>query len=213
MSLHDAARSGDLVEISRLVGGTGVDPNCRDRLSRTPLHLAAYEGRQHAVECLLAFGANPRLAAADQTTALHFAAQKGHLSVVKCLMKQGLKVDTPNRKGTTALHLASLHGHPTLVRWLLTKKANPMQLNAKSKTPKDLAASQQVKDEFQAFEDRRKEVSPCHPKKPKHPEDFLVTELTAADGTAAQSNVQGHKENDGGGHSEECEKCVEPHQV
>ena len=43
-SIHEAARDGNVEELNNLMA-QGVDVNSRDKLSRTPLHLAAWAGQ------------------------------------------------------------------------------------------------------------------------------------------------------------------------
>jgi Ankyrin repeats (many copies) len=44
VSLHDAAKAGDLVEVGKALAA-GIDVNAPDKLKRTPLHMAAWAGR------------------------------------------------------------------------------------------------------------------------------------------------------------------------
>ena len=56
MDLHAAARAGDVAVLNAGVA-SGCDVNAKDKLSRTPLHLAAWSGQTDAVRLLLAAGA------------------------------------------------------------------------------------------------------------------------------------------------------------
>ena len=58
-NLINAASKGDMAEISRLIA-FGADLDCSDYDGRTPLHLAAAEGREEVVAYLLARGVNPQ---------------------------------------------------------------------------------------------------------------------------------------------------------
>jgi len=44
MDLHTAARNGDIPTLQSAVGA-GQDLNAKDKLSRTPLHMAAWAGQ------------------------------------------------------------------------------------------------------------------------------------------------------------------------
>lgn len=54
-ALHDAARSGDIATLTSLIG-QGANLDQKDRINRTPLHLAAWAGHADCVKALIAAG-------------------------------------------------------------------------------------------------------------------------------------------------------------
>lgn len=119
LSLHDAARQGDLIRVRQVLaeqedeaGGEGGKPaNERDKHARTPLHLASWAGHLEVVEELLkANGVEVGASARDDTSALHFACQKGHTLIAKRLLGKGANVNAKNRKGVTPLMMAAQKG-------------------------------------------------------------------------------------------------------
>lgn len=138
-SLHDAARGDDPDTVSTILAQGIVDVNSRDKLSRTPLIIAAWAGKVENVKILLAMGATSSAAAGDDMTGLHFAAQKGHTEVCRILINSGVKVGGKTRKGMNALHFASLGGHADTVDLLLKRKANTTAVNKKGETAENLA--------------------------------------------------------------------------
>ena len=65
--MHEAARLGDTLAITRLLAAGG-DVNAKDRLKRTPIHLAAWAGQADTVDYLVGCGALVRVEAADGMT-------------------------------------------------------------------------------------------------------------------------------------------------
>jgi ankyrin repeat protein len=84
MSLFDAVAAGDLAHVQVLLDG-GADPNPFDVEGRTPLMVAAENGREDLVQCLLAGGADPILTDRVGETALGKAAAHGHGRVAAIL--------------------------------------------------------------------------------------------------------------------------------
>lgn len=121
LRLHNAARSGDAAAAEELCESNPLALNSRDRLSRTPLHLAAWAGHIEVVKCLCKHKADVGAAAMDDTAAIHFASQKGHVEVVRELLASGASVKAKNRKGLTALHFAAQNSHLELVKYLVKK--------------------------------------------------------------------------------------------
>ncbi|KFY22882.1 hypothetical protein V493_06259 [Pseudogymnoascus sp. VKM F-4281 (FW-2241)] len=88
--LCQAIVDGDVDYITSWCELEGNDPNTRDYVGRTPLHLAVINGKADVVEVLVENGARiiPRLL--DGRCALHIAAQLGHVDIVKILMDKSL---------------------------------------------------------------------------------------------------------------------------
>lgn len=118
-SIHDAAKSGDLEQIQRLVV-EGIDVNDRAVRDETPLIIAALAGQGEIVHYLLQRGADIHARSASGLTALHAAAYSGQTKIVSLLVAEGASVnDAANRFKTTALMLASEENHADTVRALL----------------------------------------------------------------------------------------------
>lgn len=118
-AIHDAAKSGDLDLIQRLVV-EGVDVNEQAVRDETPLIIAALAGNGEIVNYLLQRGADINARNASGLTALHAAAHAGETEIVSLLVAKGASVnDASNRFETTPLHLASEENHVETVRELL----------------------------------------------------------------------------------------------
>ena len=84
---HDAARTGDLEALEAALDADDRLVRAKDKLQRTPLHLAAWSGHAAMVALLIERGADVHAEAIDGIRAIHFAAQNGHESAVKELLK------------------------------------------------------------------------------------------------------------------------------
>ena len=114
-------------EVTSVIGGT-------------PLMLAANPPDPEMARLLLAHGADPNLAAADNTTPLNSAsgahythpigAHEEALEFAKVMIEVGADVNAANEKGETPLHHAAGRGYNPLVQFLVDQGA---KLDAKTK--------------------------------------------------------------------------------
>lgn len=119
MSIHTAARGGNLAEIKKQLA-RGTNPNSKTFWYRdTPLIVAAAYGHTEVVKLLLDKGAHVNMGNEGGETALHYAARHGHTKVMQILLEHGAD---PDGKGTgcgTPLQWAVRGGQPQSVKTLL----------------------------------------------------------------------------------------------
>jgi ankyrin repeat protein len=121
VNIWDAAESGDLAEVQRLVG---EDPGLLEAqedwpLGGTPLMFASKGGHVGVVRWLLDEGAAINAQSECGYTAVWWASCKGHLSVVRLLLERGANPTFQEEEGSTPLLRASSEGHLEVVRLLL----------------------------------------------------------------------------------------------
>ncbi len=92
-ALHQAAKSGDVAKVKRLLEHGEADAEARDEDGRTALYVAAKAGKAAVVKQLLEAGADAEAKGEERWragwTALDIAAYNGHVDVAKLLLKHG----------------------------------------------------------------------------------------------------------------------------
>ncbi|KAK3267333.1 hypothetical protein CYMTET_24102, partial [Cymbomonas tetramitiformis] len=122
-------------EVVEALLAKGAQVDLADEDGRTPLYIAACNGRKEVVEALLAKGAQVDLAEQNEGTLLHIAACNGHKVVVEALLAKGAQVDLADKNGGTLLHIAALNGHNEVVEALLAKGAQVDLADKDGRTP------------------------------------------------------------------------------
>ncbi|KAL3699004.1 hypothetical protein R1sor_017026 [Riccia sorocarpa] len=155
MSLHEAAREGNVESVRQLVSADAEAVNERDKHSRTPLHIAAWAGQEEVVKVLCDANADVGASAQDDMAAIHFASQKGHTEVVRTLLLAGAYVNARNRKGMSPLHFAVQGSYAELVKLLVRKGANLESENKAKKKPIDLIRDETLRSVIKEAEIER----------------------------------------------------------
>jgi ankyrin repeat protein len=107
----------------------------------TPLHLAAFFGKEDAARLLLNKGAQTgaRSTNAMQNTPLHAAAAGKHVALVKLLLERGAKADAKQHGGWAPIHAAAQSGDVEMARALVDSGADVSVRADNQQRPIDLA--------------------------------------------------------------------------
>jgi len=120
----NAALSGDMATLRRVIHSEEVDLNVTDGFGHTALINAAWKDRADVVQLLLEKGVSLNCRNQDGQTAMDKAAYWGFTEVLQLLVEAGSKIDIRNNNGETPLHRAAMWGHVDAVKLLLQAKAN-----------------------------------------------------------------------------------------
>ena len=139
LSLMHYAAGANMVELVTQLISLGTDVDIKDKLGRTPLCEAAYQGSTDIVTLLLKGGANPNIIDANGGTPLIFAALGNHVAVGEAIINAGANINTPDGTGNTALILATYKGNNDFVVMLLKNNADVTIKNAQGSDVMDIA--------------------------------------------------------------------------
>lgn len=143
IQLLEAAKSGDLDLVKKLITAQPSAVNCRDLDGRhsTPLHFAAGYNRVSVVEYLLQNGADVHAKDKGGLVPLHNACSYGHYEVTELLIKHGAHVNVADLWKFTPLHEAAAKGKFEICKLLLKNGADLNKKNRDGHIPLDLVKS------------------------------------------------------------------------
>ncbi len=174
-ALHQAAYEGqtEVVELLLSLGADATQINCQghtplfyaidrrnmdmwdmlarhslgdDKFDASPLHFAAFIGKNDAAESFIQEGTQVDLPNRAGKTPLHFASCEGRTDTAQLLLNQGAKVDASCSRGMIPLHYAALTSQMDTAR-LLIKHGSPVDVRStEGITPLLMAASHRRED-------------------------------------------------------------------
>jgi uncharacterized protein len=146
LDLHEAAALGERDRVGDLLDTEPAQVSALSPDGFSPLHLAAFFGREEVVALLLARGAPVDVYSQSsfaRVTPLGSAAAAGETSIARRLLDAGADVNARSLDGEfTPLHAAAQRGDAELVRLLLERGADRTARDSEGRTPDDLAADQ-----------------------------------------------------------------------
>ena len=113
----------------------GANPNERNSIGYTPLHLASQSGTVEMVAALLAAGADPNARQGSGLTPLHFSSSGGTVEMVRALLAASPDANVRSDDGRTPLHEAAAHGSAQIIVALLAAGAEVDAQTADGRTP------------------------------------------------------------------------------
>ncbi|KAF5649007.1 ankyrin repeat [Fusarium sp. NRRL 52700] len=116
--LHwDAAENDDISLFDRLQ--KDIDPNTRDLLGHTALHLACQASSFPTASLLVTNGADINVRARSASTPLHYAARDGNMLITELLITSGAEFNATDATGMTPAMWAALEGRKDVLKYLL----------------------------------------------------------------------------------------------
>lgn len=103
----------------------GANPNIQDIDGNAPVHLAAIEGFDTIVQCLVVYNCNPNLINKCGRMAVHYMAMKGHELSILAIVSVGGDLDHPDSDGKIPLWYAVNHDRVSAVVTLLQANCCP----------------------------------------------------------------------------------------
>jgi len=144
--IHDAANSGDVGAVERLLSEDGTRVNARTPAGAPPLLGAAIHGQLAVVRILVDKGADVNLPQGDGWAPLHAAVCDGndaaHVEITRLLLAHGAKLDIRRQDGWTPLHACALKGNTATMQVLLEQGASLEVRDNSGSTPLHLASEQ-----------------------------------------------------------------------
>jgi ankyrin repeat protein len=141
LAIFAATILGNAAQIEELLASNRSLASVLSSDGWTPLHLAAFFGKEEAARLLLNKGAvvNARSTNQMQNTPLHAAVAGKRTSVAKLLIEHGAAVNSRQHGGWTPLHAAAQNGDVELARELVAGGADVLARAENNQSALDLA--------------------------------------------------------------------------
>jgi ankyrin repeat protein len=137
--LHWAGSKGASQSQLEQIAQLGGDKEARDKLGRTPLHIAAALGHAAAVGAMLRLGADKEAQSSEGQRPLHLGAGMDSLPAVEALLHAGAEKEARDINGLTPLHWAASEGAASTAEALLRAGANKDAKSNDANSPLHLA--------------------------------------------------------------------------
>jgi ankyrin repeat protein len=135
-ALIKSIEKGDLKAVRSLVD-QGANPNATEPvLARTPLHSAAFFGRDRIADFLIERGANVKARDSMGLTPLHAAVLAGDKGMASRLLAKGADIDAATDAGATPLHMAAAVGEYEVAKLLVHDGADARRLDKNGQAPR-----------------------------------------------------------------------------
>ncbi len=141
LDIFEAAAVGDAKRVGELLASDSSLRNAYSADGWTPLHLAAFFGREQAALALVEKGANLQALSTNENrnTPLHAAVANHQTNLVRMLLAGGADVDAKTGAGWTALHTAAFNGDRVIAEILLAHHPDLSAKNGKGQTALEVA--------------------------------------------------------------------------
>ncbi|MDB5263543.1 MAG: ankyrin repeat-containing protein [Adhaeribacter sp.] len=143
LSIHEAAATGDLETVQKLLQEDQTAANTYSPDGFSPLGLACFFNHADIARLLVAQGAYVNAASqnAMHISPIHSAVAARNTELVQFLLDQGADINATQTGGYTALHAAAHNGDEGLIKLLLEHMADINAMTDSGKTPMELAIS------------------------------------------------------------------------
>jgi len=137
-----ASKVGDRKLVEMLLRRNTVIDKLDTADEQAPIHVAAREGHDDVVACLLAQGASVNRVDGRGRTALMLSAASGHAGLVELLVHHGAGLEDADKEAITPLTHSIIHGHCEITQCLLNRGANVNAVDCSGRSPLDVAVYQ-----------------------------------------------------------------------